>query len=80
MQSITIFLDITKIADIRLKMLMSAELKGFATWFACFLNLFQVRYNCVKVHNCRIYMTDFSEGGLFVALHPLATREKAHRE
>ena len=31
MQSITIFLDITKITDIRLKMLMSAELKGFAT-------------------------------------------------
>ena len=46
-------------------MLMSAELKGCATWFIYFLDLLWVRYNCVKFHHCRICVTDFKEGGLF---------------
>ena len=31
MQSVTVFLDITKVADFQLEMLMSAELKGYVT-------------------------------------------------
>ena len=35
------------------KMVMSAELKRFITWFICFLDLHLVRYNYVKFHHYR---------------------------
>ena len=38
MQSISVFFDITKIADFRLKMLMSVELDGPAKQFIFFLD------------------------------------------
>ena len=59
-----LFLDITKIADFRSKMLMSAELKECVTLFMNFLNLLEVRYNCAKFHHCCICVTNFKEGGL----------------
>ena len=40
MQSISVFLDITKVADSGEKMLMSAEIKGPVMRFICFLDLF----------------------------------------
>ena len=72
MQSIHVFPDILKNDDFRRKTLMSAELKGCVTLFMYFLDLLQVRYNCVKFHQCRICVTDFREGGLF---WPHAIRE-----
>ena len=35
-------------------MLISAELRGFVTWFIHFLGLLWVRCNCAKFHHCRI--------------------------
>ena len=52
-------------------MLMSAEPKGCVTWFIYFLDLLWVRYNCDKFHYCRIYVTDFRQGG-----HPWAAPKK----
>ena len=65
MQSISVFLDIGKFVDFWWKMLMSAELKGYVTWFLYFLDLLWVRYNCAKFHHCRICVTDFREGRPF---------------
>ena len=48
------------------KMLMPAELKRCVTWFVYFLDLLWMRYNCVKFFRCRICVTDFREGSLFV--------------
>ena len=35
-------------------MLISAELRGFVTWFIHFLGLLWVRCNCAKFYHCRI--------------------------
>ena len=72
MQSISVFLYITKFADFRWKMLMSAELRGCVTWFIYFLDLLQVWYNCAKFHHCRICVTDLGKGGPFCHPHPWA--------
>ena len=47
------------------KILMSAELKRYVTWFIYFLDLLWGRYNCAKFHHWRICVTDFRERGLF---------------
>ena len=57
------------------KMLMSAEIKVCVTRFIQFLDLLQVRYNCVKFHHFRICATDFREGGLF-ALPPIREQHR----
>ena len=64
------------------KLLMSAESKGFFTWFIQVLDLLQVRYNCAKFHHCRICVTDFREGGSFCppSLPSMSSPEKAHPE
>ena len=41
------------------KKLMSVEIKGCITWFICFFDLLQLRYNCAKFHHCRICVKDF---------------------
>ena len=46
-------------------MLMSTEIKRCVTWTIYILDLLYVRYNCAKFHNCRIWVADFREGGLF---------------
>ena len=61
MQSISVFLDIAKFANFRWKMLMSAEFKACITWFVYFSDLLLLK--CAKFHRCRIYVTDFMEGG-----------------
>ena len=64
------------------KMLMSVELRGFVTRFIYFLDLLQVRYNCVKFHHCRICVTDFMNGwggGLF-APTPLSVSSPKNAE
>ena len=60
--SLIVFLDITKVADFRWKMLMSAEFMGCVTWFIYFFNLLYIRYNCAKFHHCRTCVTDFRRG------------------
>ena len=47
------------------KKLMSPVLKECVTWFTCFVDLLQLKYNCAKFHHCRICATDVREGGLF---------------
>ena len=46
-------------------MLMSAEFKGCVASFLHFWDLLYVRYNYAKVHQCRISVTDFRDGGAF---------------
>ena len=58
------------------KMLISAELKECVTWFIYFLDLYWVRYNCAKFHNCRICVTDFREGAF---LPPPPIRERPRK-
>ena len=59
------------------KILMSAELKGFVTWFIYFLDLLWVRHNCAKFHYCRICVTDSRRGwGAFCPPHPWAVAKK----
>ena len=81
-QSISVFLDISKFADFRWKILMSTGLKGYITWFIYFLDLPSVRYNCAMFHHCRIRVKDFREWGPFWSTGPvsLSSPEKAHLE
>ena len=44
--------------------------QGCVAWFTYFLDLLWVRYNCAKFHYCRIYVTDFREGGPFCTPPP----------
>ena len=57
MQSIPVFPDMKKLLIFGEKMLMSAEPKECVTWFSL------GRYNCVKLHQIRKCVTDFSERG-----------------
>ena len=59
MQSISAFLDIRNALITSEIMLMSAELKECGTLFICFLDFLEIRYNCAKIHHCRICATDF---------------------
>ena len=59
MQLISVFLDITKVADFPLKVLMSAVLKVCFTSIIFSLDLLLVRYNCAKFHHCRICVTGY---------------------
>ena len=65
MQSLSLFLDITKFPDFRWKTLMSAEIRGCVTWFLYLFDLLWVRYKCTNLHHCRICVTDVREWGLF---------------
>ena len=69
MQSVSVFVDITKASGFRKKILMSAEMKMCATLFVYVLNLLQVRYNCAKFHHCRICVRDFRKGAFLLAPH-----------
>ena len=52
--------------------------KGVFIWYVCFFDLLWV-YNCAKFHNCRICVTDFSEGAFLD--HPsMSSPENAHPE
>ena len=78
-ESISVFSDKAKFGDLSEKMLMWAELKGCATWFLYILGLFQVRYNCAKIYNCRICVTYFRDREPFCPpSHPLI-REKPRK-
>ena len=72
MQSIPVFLDITKVvldflwnnADI-----CSTQRLCHVIFFF-FLDLLEIRYNCAKFHYCRICVIDYKEGGSFAPPHP----------
>ena len=81
MQSITVFLDIVKCADLRRKNADVSRTLGVCQVIHIFLDLLWVRYNCAKFHHCRICATDFRERGLFGRPPPsLSSPEKAHLE
>ena len=68
------------------KILILAELKGCVTWFINFFNHLKVRYQVyqgikqdVKLYHCRICVTDFREGSLFVSSF-LCSPKKVHPE
>ena len=65
LQSILVFLDITKVAIFGEKMLNS---KGVSRDI-CFLDLLYVRYNCAKFHHCRMCVTDFRERFFLLSIH-----------
>ena len=69
MQSVSVFLDITKAAGFREKILMSADIKMCANLFVYVLNLLWVRYNCAKFHHCRICVRDLRKGVFLLAPH-----------
>ena len=54
-QFVSLFPNITKVANFWWKMLMSAYLKK---WFVCFLNVLYLRCNYAKFHHCGICITD----------------------
>ena len=56
MQFISLFLNVTEVADFLWKMLMSAELKGCVTWAIYFFS-----HNCAKFHHYKVCVTDFRE-------------------
>ena len=55
---------------------MSAGLKECVTRFMYFLDLLWVRYNCPMLHNRRICVADFKEGGFFAPPHPWAVPKR----
>ena len=61
-QSILVFLDITKLLISHEKTLMSAEPKGCVKWFIYFLNHVEVRYNYAIAHHFRICVTNVRYG------------------
>ena len=44
--------------------------------YIIFLDLLQVRYNCVMFHHCKICVTDFTEGCLFASPPPWAAPKR----
>ena len=68
---ISVFLDITKLADFRWKNAYVSKIQGVCHVTYIFFDFCQVRYNCVTFHHCRICVTDFREEGIFAHPHPL---------
>ena len=68
MQSVSVFVDTTKIVDFLLKMLISAERRGCVTGIISFLNLLYVRNKCAKFHHCRTCATDFRDREAFLPI------------
>ena len=64
MQSISVFLDITKFADFQWKNADVSRTQGVCRESSL--------GNCTKFHHCRISVTDFREGGIFGSPHPWA--------
>ena len=63
MQSISVFLDIKNFADFRWKNTDVSRTQGVCHVIHIFLDLLKVRYNCAKLHHCRICVKDFRERG-----------------
>ena len=77
MQSIFVFLDIAKFADIQWKNADASRTQGGVIRFIYSLDFLYVRYNCIKFHHCRICVTDFRDGGGAFVQPPLPPiREK----
>ena len=66
------------------KMLMSAELKDYITWFIYFLDLLKVRYNCAKFHHCGICLTPINEqpreSPSWIWLTKIEVKRSVHKE
>ena len=83
MQSVSVFLDVAKVADFQWKSADVNRTQGVChvihTFFGSSLGKL---YNCAMFHHCRICVTHFREGGLFAspphppALHPWAAPKK----
>ena len=55
----SVFLDIAKFADFRSENADVSRTQEVCHVIHIFLDILQVRYNCVKFHYCRICKTDF---------------------
>ena len=74
MESISLFLDITKVDDFLWKNAdISKTQRSVLGDLYIFFGSFLVRYNCVKFHHCRICVTAFREGA-FLAI-PIRERQ-----
>ena len=78
MQSISVFLDKTKVADFPWKNVDVSRTRGVFHVIYIFLDPPQVRYNCAKFHKFRICVTNFGEGELFAPspLNPWAVQKR----
>ena len=63
MQSLSVFLDITKVHDFRWKNANVSRTHGVCHMIYIFLDLLYVRCNCAKFYHSRICATDFKEAG-----------------
>ena len=70
---------IAKFVDSRWKNADASRTQGCVAWFTYFLDLLWVRYNCAKFHYCRIYVTDFREGGPFCTPPPPPIHEQPRK-
>ena len=70
---------IAKFVDSRWKNADVSRTQGCVAWFTYFLDLLWVRYNCAKFHYCRIYVTDFREGGPFCTPPPPPIHEQPRK-
>ena len=61
MQSVSVFLDIAKLADFPWKSTDVSRTQGVCHVIHIFLDILWLRYNCANFHHCRIYMTYFRE-------------------
>ena len=62
MQSTSVFVNITKVADFHWKNADDSRVQGVRYVIYIFLDLLSVKYNCAKFHHCRICVTDFRKG------------------
>ena len=72
MQSLSVFLDITKFADFQWKNADVSRNQGVFHVIHIFFGFSLGKVNCAMFHQCRICVTDFREGGLFGQPHPWA--------
>ena len=72
MQSVSVFLDMTNVADFRRKNADVSRTQEVCHVINIFLDFLWVRYNCAKFHHCRVCVTAFREGGgpFFPPTHP----------
>ena len=58
MQSVSVFLDITKLANFWLKNANISRIQGVCHMIYIFVDPLWVRCNCAKFHHCKMYVTD----------------------
>ena len=79
MQSVSVFFDIAKFAEIRSKNADVSRTQLVCHVIHNFLDLLWIRHNCANFYHCRICVTGFKEGGPFCP-PSVSIPEKAHPE